>query len=101
MLLLKPKDVAKKLNTPPDKISLLAHDIESACIYTFPKTALGSFLFEEKDVIILKEYHDLIYFFRKKKEALHMLDQQLPFLLEEDELHPKWSKHLYNSKFLP
>lgn len=101
VLLLKPKDVGMQLNTPPEKISVFAHEIENARLHTFPKTALGSFLFEEKDVEILKEYHDLTFFFRKKKEALHMLHQSLLYAENETQGYPEWTRFLYNAKLYP
>jgi len=100
MLLLKPKDMATHLNTPPDKISILAKDIETANIYSFEKTALGSFLFKEKDIEILKEYRDLTYFFQKKKEALAMLDQYIKSKPLEKETKPSWANLLFNAKFV-
>lgn len=100
MLFLKPKDVAKTLNTSPTKVSMFATDIEQARVYTFTKTALGSFLFQEKDIEILKEYGDLMRFFNRKKEALEMLSQQVKAMPVEQDKRPDWSKYLRNAKFL-
>lgn len=101
MNLLKPKDIAKKLNTPPEKISNFARDIENAQIHVFERTPLGSLLFREKDIEILKEYNDLMYFFRYKNQALEMLNHEIDNLVERKEEKPEWMKMLYNSKFLP
>lgn len=100
MVLLKPKEIARRINAPPQKISLYAKDIENAHIYTFNKTALGSFLFEEKDIDILKEYGDLLFFFRKKSEALTMLKIEVDNIVEKNEKHPEWTKHMYNANFV-
>lgn len=101
MLFLKPKDIAQTLNTPPDKISGLAQDIEQARLYTFHRTPLGSFLFEEKDIAILKEYQDLLFFFQRKKEALEMLEHELSYRFEEGDNVYGWTRYLHNAKYLP
>lgn len=102
MVFLKPKDVAKTLNAPPDKVSVFAQDIEQARLHTFHRTPLGSYLFEEKDLRILKEYHDLMFFFQRKKEALEMLHQEMAELSDEqEETTLAWTRHLHNAKNLP
>lgn len=102
MTFLKPKDVAKTLNTPPDKVSAFAQDIEEARLYTFHRTPLGSYLFQEQDIRILKEYQDLLVFFQRKKEALQILDQEMQYLFgEQGDEHFDWTRHLYNAKYLP
>lgn len=100
MLFLKPKDVAKTLNTSPTRISAFATDIEQARVYSFSKTALGSFLFQEKDIVVLKEYGDLMRFFNRKKEALEMLSQQVKVMPVDQDKRPEWAKYLRNAKFL-
>lgn len=102
MIFLKPKDIAKTLNTPPDKISVFAHDIEQARLHTFHRTPLGSYLFQEKDIVILKEYHDLMYFFQRKKDALEMLHAEMKeFVDEQDDETLAWTRYLHNAKNVP
>lgn len=100
MVILKPKDIAEKLNTKPEKVSKFASDIESAQLYLFAKTPLGSFQFQEDDVAILKEYADLMYFFNRKKEALEMLNHQIQENSMENKKRPSWSHLLLNAKFI-
>lgn len=99
MNLLKPKDLSKELDIPAYKISTMAKDIENAQLHTFTKTSLGSFQFEEKDKIVLEEYYQLINFFKKKRYALEMLEQQLILKLPQEESEPEWMKFLLNAKF--
>lgn len=98
MFLLKPKDVSKTLNIPPAKISKLAQDLEGAQINKFNRTPLGSFLFIEKEILLLKEYHDLLFFFQKKEPALQYLIQNT--VEEEESKIPDWMQYLPNAKFI-
>ena len=81
---LKPKDMGEKLRLPATKVSSLAKDLESSGCCVFRKTPLGSFLFEEKDFLVLKHYSDTLYFFKRKRHAIEMLKEQLDQQQEEE-----------------
>lgn len=83
-MFLKPKDIAERLHLPAYKVSVLAKDLEKSGYCIFQKTPLGSFLFIEKDYIVLKQYSEMLYFFKRKRHALEMLKQQLPSQEEEE-----------------
>lgn len=91
---LKPKDVALLLQIKPYQVTALAKDIEHAGLYRFKKTPIGSFLFKEEEIELLKEYYQTYYFFRKKKVALDMLRMRADLFETEEEKKPSWVKFL-------
>lgn len=99
MKTIKPKEVATRLGIRPNQVSILAKDIENANLYRFLKTPLGSYIFLEKEIEILKEYNQTFYFFKKKKQALEMLSYKIESLVEEDK-KPKWVKFLENAVYV-
>lgn len=96
---LKPKDVANKIGITPSKVSVLAQEIEASQLYSFTKTPLGSFLFFEKDIELLKEYSYIRVFFREKNERFQMLKHKIEELSLIEEEKPDWMKHLKNARF--
>jgi hypothetical protein len=96
MKLVKPKYMAQKLGIQPSKLTILAKDIENANLYKFPKTPLGSFLFYEKNEEMLKEYQQTLWFFKRKKEALLVLERRMDLFEEEEDNKPDWDKFLGN-----
>lgn len=95
---LKPKDLAKILDIPPERISKLATEIETLTYYSFDKTPLGSFLFLKKDIPLLKEYIEISYFFGKKRYSIEMLAEKNPSIMEKQIDEKGWMKHLKNIK---
>lgn len=96
---LKPKDVAERLEIKPYRVSILAQDLENHNCYKFDTTPLGSFLFHEKDVEILKQYMESLIFFKKKKEAIQMLKFQLDSQ-KTDTSKEEIKKYMKNARFV-
>lgn len=95
MVFLKPKHMAKRLLISPSKLTNLARDIESASLYKFHKTSLGSYLFQEHEQEILFEYYQILSFFGKKQIALKMFKEQIEHKTNEPK-KPEWSHLLHN-----
>jgi hypothetical protein len=96
----KPKDMAKFLDLPPEKISKLANDIETTSLHKFRKTPMGSYLFIKSDLEVLKEYHQILFFFKNKKQVNKMFEYRMDEIsFDEGETQPTWTKHLKNAVF--
>lgn len=94
MKYLKPKDVARILETTPIKVSKYAKDIESVGIYRFKKTPIGSFLFQKEEIELIKTYMEMSYFFKNKKEISNVLKMQPELFMKKEEKYPEWTKFL-------
>lgn len=92
---LKPKDMAERLHLPAYKVSSLANDLEKTGCCRFRKTPLGSFLFMEKDFVVLKQYSDTLYFFKRKRHAIDMIKQQMHM---QEEVPEDVLKHMKNAR---
>lgn len=100
MFILKPKDMAERLGITPAQVTILAKDIEKTQTYKFRKTALGSFLFLERDYKIIKEYQQILHFFGKKEIAMEMFENKMSSYESMKETRPDWTRYLRNAKYI-
>lgn len=95
----KPRDFGLVLDIHPTKITKLAKDIEEQDIYQFEKTMLGSYLFQKEDIKIIKEYHELLVFFKRKNQALQKLDERVKINnLRNKKKRPIWFQYIVSKK---
>lgn len=97
---IKPKEVAKHLNITPKKASDHAREIEETKIHTFNRTPLGSVLFLEHEIDLIKDYDEIKMFFDRKAEAQKIFKEQMMDKKVEPE-EPEWFKMLKNAKKQP
>lgn len=95
--LMKPKDVARQLNITPRQAAKHANEIEEADLHTFNRTPLGSVLFEENEIEMLRDYDEIKMFFDKKAEAQEIFKEKL-MSQEVEPSEPEWFKYLANAK---
>lgn len=95
----KPKHLAIILNIPPERVSVLAQQIEQSKLYRFKKTPLGSYIFKQDDIEVISEFFHISLFFNKRKQVNEMLRYKLSSYKQEEE-RPQWFKHLKNANVL-
>lgn len=93
---IKPKEMARFLNISPARLSKYADEIEMVKVYRFNRTPLGSFLFEEDDYEILREYIQIANFFGRKKDTMEMFKQSVGDKYRSRDL-PHWMRLMRNA----
>lgn len=89
---IKPKIIAKQLNTTSEKVSEWANDLERYGIIHFSKTPFGSFIFKESEIKILREYGIIKMAIGNPRDAIDILKETKFIPVEKEDM--SWSKNL-------
>lgn len=95
---IKINEMARYLQVDPAKLSQHAEEIEATKVYKFGRTPLGSFLFDEDDYEVLKDYLQVAAFFGRKRETMDMF-RQISETKYRIKSRPDWMKHMPNAFF--